>query len=133
MRRGREAYLAHLNWPSDITNYSDWIKRFDSFTKEFRAPFDNPAPGAEAEDILYTRWWNVAEKDLVPATTHGPLQCGCRSSREMWVGSVVLGKCNWCRKPSAILKQCARCRDVLCVCFRRSRSEVGILISSAYL
>ncbi|RDX49821.1 hypothetical protein OH76DRAFT_1403422 [Lentinus brumalis] len=113
VRRGREAYLAHLNWPSDITNYSDWIKRFDSFTKEFRAPFDNPAPGAEAEDILYTRWWNVAEKDLVPATTHGPLQCGCRSSREMWVGSVVLGKCNWCRKPSAILKQCARCRDVL--------------------
>ncbi|KAI0697322.1 hypothetical protein C8T65DRAFT_662412 [Cerioporus squamosus] len=114
VRQGREAYLAHLaDLPSNFTNYSDWIDRFDTYTKDFRAPYDNPTPGAEKEDILYTHWWNVAENELVPATTHGPLLCACRSSREMWAGSVVLGRCNWCRKPSAILKQCARCRDAL--------------------
>ena len=90
--------------------------RFDSLAKEFWAPYDKPTPNCEADDELYTLWWNVAEHELIPATTHGPLQCGCRYSREHYVGSVVLGRCNWCRKPSAILKQCARCRDVLYEC-----------------
>ncbi|RPD56414.1 hypothetical protein L226DRAFT_573924 [Lentinus tigrinus ALCF2SS1-7] len=111
VHRGREAYLARL--PTGIESYTEGVSRFDMLTKDFRVPYDQPTQNGREEDALYAFWWNVAEDELVPAMTHGPLQCGCRYSREMYAEAVVLGRCGWCRKPSAILKQCARCREVL--------------------